>query len=114
MRGITDGNVQFVCGDDSKPWISQLPPELMANNDYIHRSGRLGRVLDGMDDASSRHEQHQHDENRDHSPGNFDLAAPVYLWRLGIVVGTSPKLRNRIDEQPPHKRKDETHNGQHQ
>jgi hypothetical protein len=91
MRGITDGNVQFVCGDDSKPWISQLPPELMANNDYIHRSGRLGCVLYGMDDASGRHEQHQHDENRDHGPGNFDLAAPVYLWRLGIVVGTSPK-----------------------
>src|ERR1700756_1310148 len=51
VRWVADRNVQFVCGDDSKSGVSQLPPELMPNDGHIHSSSGLGCVLDDMDNA---------------------------------------------------------------
>src|ERR1700730_14455823 len=49
MRRVTDGNVQFVRGDDTERRISELPPELMPNDSYFHRRGRFRSILDRVD-----------------------------------------------------------------
>ena len=65
LRGIADGDVQFVGGDDAELRIAILPPELVADDDHIERAGGLGMRLGAEDDAGRGEEQHDHDQDRE-------------------------------------------------
>ena len=86
MRGIADRNVQFICSDDPQRGVSKFPPELMADDGDLDRSLGHAGILNGMDDAGRSHEEHQHNEHRNHCPGEFDLIAAVNLRRLRAIV----------------------------
>src|SRR5882757_4431830 len=113
MRGIADRNVQFVSGNHSQCGVSKFPPELMADSSDL--DGALGHagILYGMDDPSRGHKEHQHNENRDHGPGKFDLITAINLRRLRTIVGTSAELCNSVGDQTENNYKNEPRDGQH-
>ena len=86
MRGIAHGNVQFVGRDHTQSRIAIFPPELMADDGYLNRRGRFGSILDGVENARSSEKQHQHDEDRNHCPGELDSIAAINWGGLAAIV----------------------------
>ena len=62
--------------------------------------GRLGRILNGADHARGGEEEDQHDEGRNHGPGELHLVAAINLRRLAaIVVSTLAEFRDGVCQQ---------------
>ncbi len=88
--------------------IAILPPELMANNDHVHRAGRFGNSLGSKDDPRGRQKQHDDDQDRNHRPRKLNLVAAVDLRRFPIRVrpGVCRKRDQRIQQQAGDNQKD--------
>ena len=60
-------------------------------------------------------EQHKHDQDRNHGPGEFHLIASVNLRRLAAVIVAAPaKFRDGIHKQAEDDRKNRARDCQHQ
>ena len=115
MRGIADWNMQFVGSDNAKSRVTKFPPELMADGSHFDRPRGFGGILDGVDHARRGEEKHQHNEDRNHGPGELYLIAAINLRRLtAIVVSTPAELRNGIGEQAENNHKNDAGDGEHQ
>ena len=79
---IADRDMKFVGGDDAELRIAKFPPELMADNDDIQRSLRLGGVLGVEDDPRRGQEKNHNDEDWNYRPGKLNLIAAVNLRRF--------------------------------
>ena len=78
--------MQLVGGYEALLRILKLPPELVADRRNLGRRRRETRVLNGMDHARGREEQHNHDQHGNDGPGQFHLVAAINLRRLSAVI----------------------------
>ena len=65
---IADGDMEFVSSDDAQLRIAKFPPELMADDHDIQRSGWLAGVLGIEDHPRGGQEQDYNDEHRNYRP----------------------------------------------
>src|SRR3984957_12432420 len=77
--GVADRNMEFVGCYDTKSGIAILPPELMADDDDVHRAGGFGDGLGSKDDPRGCQKQHHDDQDRNHRPRKLNLVAAVDL-----------------------------------
>ena len=83
------GNMQLIGGHDTELGIAELPPELVADDRNIQCGLRLGRILNGEDNARRGEEQDYDDEHWNHCPGQFNLGAAVDLRWLVLHIALS-------------------------
>lgn len=108
MRGIADGNMQFVRGDHPERGVAIFPPELMANDGDVDCSRRLRSILNAVQNASGGKKQHQHNEDRNHGPSELYLITAINLRRfLTVIVVALAVFRHGINEQSKDDRKNE-------
>ena len=114
IRRIADRDVKFVRGDDAEIGIAELPPELMANRGDVDCARRRRCVLNLRDHTRGGKEQHDDDQDRNHSPREFDLIAAVDLSGLvRIVIRFRTIANDRVDEQGKHRDEDRARDGEH-
>ncbi len=70
----------------------------MADGGDLQGVRRWHGILHGLNDARSGEEKNKNDENGDHGPGEFNLAAAVDLrGLLGVIGIAAPEFGDRID-----------------
>src|SRR5262249_32633166 len=89
MGGVAYGNMEFVGCNNTKPWIPEFPPELVPYNSYLDGGGRFWSILNGVNHAGCSGEQHRDDQHWNHSPGQFNLRAPIHLRWLSFCLRPS-------------------------
>ena len=100
--------MKFVGGDDTEFGVAILPPELMADDGYVHSALRLGNCFGDKDDARGSEKERHHDENWDDGPGELDLIAAVNLGGFPIGVGRPvPETDQRVEQQASDDEKDD-------
>src|SRR6202040_3307980 len=108
MGGITDGNMQFVRGNDAERRVTELPPELMPDDGDFHRRGRFRSILNRVDHTRRSQKQNNDDQDRYDSPRQFDLGASIYLSRLAPSIRRSPaEFHDDIQQQTEHDQENE-------
>jgi hypothetical protein len=99
MRRVAHGNMKFVRGDHAETRIAKFPPKLVPDCGYLHRLSRLRRVLDRVNDSRRREKQHDHDQDGNDGPGEFNLRASIYLrWFALQVRGLAAELYDDVTQ----------------
>src|SRR5579863_6964660 len=98
FSGNADRDVQLICGNHVRAWISVFPPELVA--DDSHMDGVLrGVPLNVRDHPRSCHKKYNDDQDRNDCPCELYLIASIYLRGLpAIVTRSSSVLDNRVGQ----------------
>src|SRR5271166_350175 len=103
MGRITYWHVQFICCYYAQLWIAVLPPELVADGCDCDRIAGRRCLLNDSNHSCCRHEQCNHDENRNDCPCQFHLIASVHLgWLSAVVVPSLSELHDRVKQQGEH------------
>jgi hypothetical protein len=76
IRSVADWHMQLVRGDNTQSRVAKFPPELVTDGDDFDCPSGFRSVLDGVDHARSGKEQHQHDQDGNHGPGELYLITP--------------------------------------
>ena len=108
--------MEFVGCNDTKFGVVIFPPELMADDCYVHRAWRFGNCFGDKDDARGGEKERDDDQNRYDGPGELDLGAAVDLRRFlrGVgVVQSMTEADDGIEQQAPDYEKDGQGNGKH-
>ncbi len=98
---MRDGDVNLIGGDDVEEGITDLPPELMADDGDMEGVFGLAGVFDTPDAARGDAGDNKDDEDGDDGPSGFDLIAAVDLRRLlaAIVMAALAEADHGVDEQ---------------
>ena len=100
MGRVTDGHMQFICGDYAELWITIFPPELVADRCNGNRAAGRRCFLNDRNHSRCRHEQCDDNKNGNDSPRQFHLIAAVYLGRFSaVVIPSLSELHDRVNEQ---------------
>ncbi|HTF70369.1 MAG TPA: hypothetical protein VK638_47605 [Edaphobacter sp.] len=92
--------MKLVRGDYVQAGIAIFPPILMSGDNHFEGATRPRRILNRRNHARGRQKQGQHNEYRNHRPGEFNLRAPVDLSRLLlIIVALVPEPDDNVSEQ---------------
>jgi len=107
--------VEFVGGDDAEFRVAIFPPELMADDGYVHGACRFWNCFGYEDDACCCEEERDHNQNRDDCPREFDLVTAVDLSRFTVGVCLfMPEANQRVEQQPGDYEKYDQCDGKHQ
>ena len=106
--------MEFVGCNDTKFGVVIFPPELRADDCYVHRAWRFGNCFGDKDDARGGEKERDYDQNRYDGPGELDLIAAVDLSGFPVGVGWPvPEADDGIEQQAPDYEKDGQGNGKH-
>lgn len=107
--------MEFVGCNDTKFGVVIFPPELMADDCYVHRAWRLGNCFGDKDDARGGEKERDDDQNRYDGPGELDLIAAVNLRGFAVgILRAMAKSDEGVKEQTAHDEEDGEGNAQHQ
>src|SRR6266436_98192 len=100
MRRVTDRHMKLVRGDYVQAGIAVFPPILMSGDNHLEGATRPRRILNRRNHARGREKQGQHNEYRNHRPGEFNLRAPVDLSSAKTTMNIAATFSRTNIESP--------------